>query len=178
MKSTVERDWIKAVRDAKGKPNYGMGEMNCSHEEICGNKLEIVGPLMDSYLEELGKSMRQKLVRSKATGLVNPIVLFVPWLVFRHIVTLSKGYGADIKVSKNGKKISARLEKRSVAVKVFSPQRFSGQTVLKKRHFKKMAGGGFEYSGRSVVVITKQMPMTIDYNMNRQRATLTLHTAI
>ncbi|KAL9958832.1 hypothetical protein ACROYT_G035900 [Oculina patagonica] len=33
MKSLVEKKWIKAVRVAKNKPNYGMGEMDPLHEE-------------------------------------------------------------------------------------------------------------------------------------------------
>ena len=40
-------------------------------EEVVGNKLELVGRLLDSYLHEIGKAMKGKLSRSKATGLVN-----------------------------------------------------------------------------------------------------------
>ena len=52
MKFSVEMAWIKSVRTAKNKPNYGMGEMDSLHEEVCGNKLELSGPLVDSYLRE------------------------------------------------------------------------------------------------------------------------------
>ena len=44
MKFSVEREWIKAVRKAKGKPNYGMMNMDNMLEEVIGNKLELVGP--------------------------------------------------------------------------------------------------------------------------------------
>ena len=39
MKFSVERQWIKAVRKAKRKPNYGMLNMDSQLEEIVGNKL-------------------------------------------------------------------------------------------------------------------------------------------
>lgn len=83
VKSTVERQWIKSLRKAKKKPNYGMAKLNALHEEICGNKLELSGPLLDSYLLELGQGIKQTLVRSKITGLASPIVLFIPFVVFK-----------------------------------------------------------------------------------------------
>ena len=96
MKFSVERQWIKAVRKAKRKPNYGMLNMDTQLEEVVGNKLELVGPMIDSYLHEIGKSMKCKLSKSQATGLVNPIRLFIPWTVFRHILVLVRGYSGDV----------------------------------------------------------------------------------
>ena len=84
MKFSVEREWIKAVRKADRRPNYGMMNMDNDLEEIVGNKLEVVGPILDSYLLELGRTLKSKLSRSKATGLVNPVSLFFPWAIFRH----------------------------------------------------------------------------------------------
>jgi hypothetical protein len=49
MKFSVECQWIKSVRKAKRKPNYGMSNMDPQLEELVGNKLELVGPLIDSY---------------------------------------------------------------------------------------------------------------------------------
>ena len=100
MKFSIESQWVKSVRAAINKPNYGMGEMDSLHEEVCGNKLELVGPLIDSYLRELGESLKRKQTHSRATGLVNPTVLFLPWIVFGHILTLVRGYGGDVNVSK------------------------------------------------------------------------------
>ena len=57
MKVSFEREWIKAVRRAKGRPNSSIGNMNHGPEEVCGNKLELSGPLVDSYLLEIGKQM-------------------------------------------------------------------------------------------------------------------------
>lgn len=104
MKFSVEKVWIKSVRKAKNKPNYGMGEMDSLHEEVCGNKLELSGPLVDSYLRELGESLKQKQTHSKATGLTNPTTLFIPWMVFRHIMTLARGYGCEVDYQGKGRK--------------------------------------------------------------------------
>ena len=65
MKFSVEKEWIKAVRKAKRKPKYGMLNMDNQLEEILGNKLELVGPMVDSYLFEIGKCIQSKLKRSK-----------------------------------------------------------------------------------------------------------------
>ena len=39
LKFSFERGWIKAVRRAKRRTNYGLGKMNSGLEEVCGNKL-------------------------------------------------------------------------------------------------------------------------------------------
>ena len=83
-------------RRARRRPNYGMGNMNSGLEEICGNKLELTGPLIDSYLLEIGNQVSVKLTRSKATSLASPVILFVPWLVFRYITVLFRGYSAEV----------------------------------------------------------------------------------
>ena len=95
LKFSIERSWIKSVRSAKSKPNYGMTNMDSLLEEMVGNKLEMCGPLIDSYLKEIGKAIGSKLSRSKATSLANPVVPFVPWPVFPHVRTLARGYSVD-----------------------------------------------------------------------------------
>ena len=85
MTFSVERKWIKSLRAAKNKPNYEMGEMDSIHEEVRGNKVKLARPVIDCYLRELGEGLKKKQTHSKATGLVNPIILFIPSMVFRHI---------------------------------------------------------------------------------------------
>ena len=60
IKFKVETEWLKAVRstESSSKPNYGIGTMDSSHEEIVGNKMELVGPLLDTYLREIGKAIK------------------------------------------------------------------------------------------------------------------------
>ena len=128
MKFLMAKAWFKSVRPAKNKPNYGMGEMDSLHEEVCGNKLELAGPVIDSYLRELGESLKHKHTHSKATGLTNPTILFVPWMVFRHIMTLARGYGCEVTVTGKGKRVEILIEKQASARKLFCPSRFSGQS--------------------------------------------------
>lgn len=178
MKSTVEREWIKSVRKSKKKPNFGMGNLDALHEEVCGSKLEISGPLIDSYLGEFGNGIQQKLIRSKATGLVSPIVLFIPWSVFKYFLPFTSGYDAEVNETTHKKKcktLSIEIAKNITAQKVFSPQRFSNKNVLTKRFFTKDKHKTYKYGSKSTVVVSKQTPMTITYSMKKQRATLTIY---
>ena len=63
MKFTFEREWIKAVKRARYRSNYGMGNMNSGLEELSGNKLDWPVPWLTA-------------TRSKATSLTSPVVLF------------------------------------------------------------------------------------------------------
>ena len=72
MKSRVETQWLDMVHKAKGKPNYGMRDLDSVLEERSQNKLELVGPMVDSYLKHIGLSILSKLGRSKNTGFMPP----------------------------------------------------------------------------------------------------------
>ena len=163
-KFSIDKVWIKSVRKAKNKPNYGMGEMDSLHEKVCENKLELSGPLVDSYLRKLGESLKHKQTQSKATGLTNPTTLFIPWMVFRHIMTVARGYGCEVDVSAKGKKVEILIKKQASARKIFCPSRFSGQNYLHQRKFRKQTDGKDHYAGRSSVVVTKNTPITLHYN--------------
>lgn len=104
MKFIVEREWITSVRKAKEKPNYGIQNMDDQLEEAVGNKLDLIGPINDSYLFELGKTLKSKLTRSKATFLVNPVSMFFPWAIFCHLLTLCRGYSCDVYTSRDDAK--------------------------------------------------------------------------
>ena len=155
MKFSVERQWIKAVRKAENKPDYGMTEMDPLLEEVIGNKLEMVGPLVDSYLKEVGKSIYQKLCRSKATGLMNPVVIFIPWAVYRHVLTMARGYSGEVEHSSLRHKIV--FNTKASLEKMFAPSRFSGECFIACRHFKNVPSKSTKklisiFNGKSVVV--------------------------
>ena len=82
---------MQKVRAAKRKPEYGMSNMDGLLEEVVCNKLKLTGPLIDCYLREMGNMMLTKLSHSKATGLMNPSTLLIPWPVFRHMLGLIRG---------------------------------------------------------------------------------------
>ena len=137
MKFTVERQWIKAVPKVKRKPNYGTLNMDTQLEEVVRNKLELVGPMINSYLQEIGKSMKCKLSRSKVTGLVNPASFFIPWTVFRHLLVLVRGYSGDVHTLVDGLKHVLTLTKMDSVREVFSPSRFSEKLSLSKGTLKR-----------------------------------------
>jgi len=179
MKFSFEREWIKAVRRARRRPNYGMGNMNSGLEEICGNKLELAGPLVDSYLLEIGSQISSKLTRSKATSLASPVVLFIPWAIFRHMTVLFRGYGADVTFENRKSKVICTITLFETAEKVFSPARFEGQDVLRKRHFSRQPDTSGKlasmYKGRSAVVVSPGTPFILDYNLKNQKVTVTFY---
>ena len=63
--------------------------------------------------------------------------------------------------------------------KVFSPSRFEGQDVLRKRHFSCVPGlkgkVEFLYKGRSSVVVSNNTPLTFDYNLKSQKVAVTFY---
>lgn len=178
MKFSTERQWIRNVRFSESKPNYGMQNLDPVLEEITGNKLEIVGPMLDGFLKEIGGLMFSKLSRSRMTGLMAPISLFIPYSIFKHIWVLVSGYGGDVNASKDGQKISLLVNKPHTAEKVWSPARFSGENFLLRRNFEKIPENGrmvFHYKGKASVVITNKTPLKIDYSMKQQKAVVTFY---
>lgn len=57
-------------------------------KELTSNTLELVGPLLDGLVKEIGLSISSKLGRSQMTGLMAPIVMFMPYQIFRHLWVL------------------------------------------------------------------------------------------
>jgi len=47
IKFKVEKKWLKMFCFSQTKPNYGMRDLDPVLEEITGNKLGTVGPLLD-----------------------------------------------------------------------------------------------------------------------------------
>ncbi len=99
-------------------------------EERALNKFELTGLLIDSFLCELGKSSYSKLGRSRNTGLMPPVKLFVPYNIFRHICNVAAGYGRSLKSTKS--QILVTIESFNTASEVFLPVRFNGHNFLKK----------------------------------------------
>ena len=179
MKFSVEKEWIAEVRKLpeQKKPNYGMGNMDPVLEELTGNKLELVGPMLDSYLREIGQSMCNKLTRSKATGLMSPISLFIPYAMFKHLWVLAVGYQGDMSVDNKGN-ITLLISRRKTATSIWSVARFSGQNFMSKRLFDKVPVDGrktFVFNGRADVVVSKNTPIKISYNIKQERAYVTFY---
>jgi len=112
--------------------------MNGLLEEVVGNKLELCCPLIDSFLKEIGKSIVSKLNWSKLTRLASPVILFVPWQVYQHVLTLARGYSWNVESNDRGVKHSIVLIKRDALLKLFSPSTFLGENFIVYRHFRRL----------------------------------------
>ena len=158
-----------------------MGNLDGLLEEVVGNKIEMTGPLIDSYLKQLGSGMRNKLSLSKSTGLLNTITMFILWPIYRHIFTLVRGYGEDIQTNREGTKHYVTICSADTASKLFLPARFAGECYLAYRHFKrvpsKLPGGRLlsVYNGKSVVVVTPTTPLCLDYNTTKEHIVFTFY---
>ena len=172
MKFSTGKEWLRRVRFAENKPNYGMRDLDPVLEELTGNKLELVGPLVDGFLKEIGLSINAKLARSRMTGLMAPITLFMPFQIFKHIWVLVQGYGGSADTTKNGERITLTFQRLDTAEKIWSPARFQGENFLKKRHFEKILEDGRvlqSYSGKSIVVVIQTTPLQMVYSTKQQR---------
>ena len=64
---------------------------------------------------------------------------------------------------------------------IFSPARFEGQDVLRKRYFsqqpksKAKAKPSSVYKGRSAIVVSEDTPFVVEYNLKNQRAMVTFY---
>lgn len=178
MKFTIEKEWIKLVRFTRDKPNYGMRNLDPVLEELTGNKLELVGPMLDGFIREIGNGMSAKLGRSRMTGLMTPFVLFMPFQIFKYLWVIVQGYGGNFETSKKGEKITLTISMPQTAAKIWSPARFSGENFLAKRHFEKIPENGRviqHYNGKSLVVVTQATPIKMDFSVKQQRVTTTFY---
>ena len=179
MKFNLEPAWLDATWNAERKPNFGMRNLNAVLEERCSLKLEIAGPLVDSYLKEIGRAFWAKMGRSKCTGLMPPVRMFIPYNLFRHICTLCVGYGAEMTCKETKRlQISLEINTLGTASKVFSPVRFEGDNYLRKRHFSKVKENDrnvLKFTGRASVVVGKNTPILFEYSNNLEKLTVTFY---
>lgn len=178
---TFERQWFDDI--SKSEKDYSMGSsMDDNVEKLVGNHLALVGPMLDSYLHELGACMIAKLSRGRMTGLAVPVNLFIPWQVMRYLVCLCKNYGAKTEyiAPKNKRKrlgkIKVKIEDAETAEKIFNPSRFDGTNYLSKRKFKKVEGVS-TYDGMARVVVSLHTPLCMEYAHNHLKVFF-LHSAI
>ena len=92
LKMTGSRRFV-----AKSKPNYRIRKLDPVLEELLGNKLELIGPILDGFQKEVGLSIHANFGRSRMTGLMVLVVLFMPFQIFRHLWVLVQGYGGALK---------------------------------------------------------------------------------
>ena len=69
------------------------GQLNADTDRFVGSQMYLAGEMVDQFLQEVGKGIREKLVRSKSTGELQAISLFVPPRVVSLIEGICVGCG-------------------------------------------------------------------------------------
>ena len=98
---SFETEWFKVIKEL----DFSAGGVLDKHtERTIGNRILLSAPIVDSFLEEIAKNISSKLSRSKLTGLVPAISLFIPWEIMGKIIALFVAYGSEIKSIAKGRK--------------------------------------------------------------------------
>ena len=63
IKFKMKSEWLQAICFTQDKPDYGMENMNKVQEEVVGNELDLVGPIVDFYVKKIGKDITNTLSR-------------------------------------------------------------------------------------------------------------------
>lgn len=171
-------DRMKLVRFAEDKPNYSMKSLDPALEELTGNKLELVGPMLDGFIRKIGSEMSANLGRSRMTGLMTPVVLFMPFQIFKQLWAIVQGHGGNAETSKYGERITLKISRPQTAAMVWAPARFSGENFLAKRHFEKIPENGRviqHYNEKSLVVVTQATPIQMDFCVKQQQVKTTFY---
>ena len=151
--------------------------MDPALKKATGHRLCLIGPLVDKYLERIGKIMYRRLARKHVTGEVQPVNEYIPVEIFNHMLSLFGGYGCSLNTTyfKTKKKQTNVLKKQyiwiesdSSANKLFAPWRFDGTNYLAKRHFiKKLVPGTkkqkYECDGYAKVAVCEETPIRLVY---------------
>ena len=170
-----ESEWEKTRKNKD--IDYSMnGELSQRVESNIGNRVVLVGPMVDGYLLQIEKAMMGKLERGNLTGLVPPVSIYVPWDVMKHVCSMLTSYGVVLKVVNKDKKkkkselkkIVMFLETQETSEKVVNPARFDGTNYLGKRKYSKQPNPEskkyeLQYNGEARVVVSKYTPIRFDY---------------
>ena len=79
MVQSRQSEWYKSHVNQQNNSDYSLGgQLNGDTERVVGSRMYLAGEMVDQFLQEIGKGIREKLVRSKSTGELQAISLFVP----------------------------------------------------------------------------------------------------
>ena len=169
--------------------------MDGPFEKMLGHQICLSGPLLDKYLERIGKCMYTKLGKKHLTGCIKPIKEFIPSEIFDLLLRMFAAYGCSIH-NVYPKKKSAKKAKRSRRTreeptkiyvwivtpssceKIFAPWRFDGTNYLAKRIFaRKLIPGTrkreLAYDGQATVAVTEETPICLVYDCKTNIVKLT-----
>ena len=108
----------------------------------------------------------------------NRCPLYFPWLIFGSFLQLAHGYGGHVKTTrrkKSIKSISVEFNEMETVSKLWHRKRLAGVNYLTKMFFKKVPVDDDDgkkqqlvYAGQSEVVVSKNTPIIVSYNTNKQ----------
>ena len=157
----------------------GSESMNQQVEMEVGLVPTLVGPLIDSFLQHLGKKIRRKLGSRRLAGLMSPASVFVPKELANYVTILLIRYGGKLRNSDD----AANVEFNDIdgLKNVFAAERFDGVSVLKRRHFIRIPVAQEEnqkrrrrclisrYNGHGTVVCSEHCPAVITYQKRTKK---------
>ena len=155
------------------------GALNPTIEREANTRLIVAGPMLDTYIKELGSIIINILSRGKGTGIQKTKSILIPWQVMVNLMKLIKRYGGKVesKVKKNKEKqFTITMVEQTYCEQVWHPRR-CGKKYLSRRKFKKepLSPGKFAYDGYSKVLITSNTPICISYCTRTQKASMTFY---
>lgn len=153
------------------------GALNPTIERETNTQLIVAGPMLDTYIKELGSMMVNILSRGKATGIQQTKNILIPWQVMVILMKMVKRYGGKVesRVKRNKEKqFTITMVEQANCEQVWHPKR-CGKKYLSRRKFKKdpLSPGKFICDGYSKIVITTSTPLCLSYCTRSQKATMT-----
>ena len=91
----VRTTWKKEIESVE--IDFSMNNsLKDNFERNVGCSLVIVGTMINGYLKHIGMVFKNKLCRSRQTGLLQSSAFYFPWQVYSYLAKLATCYGADI----------------------------------------------------------------------------------
>ena len=103
--------------------------------------------------------------------------MFIPWVTFRHILVLCRGYSGEICSTRDGLKHQVTFSQMNSIKRIFSSARFCSEVFFATRHFKNIPSSTRKkkesmYNGKSMIVVSASTPFTMDYIMKTQKVSV------
>ena len=173
----VQDTWNNIV-DEEGDEYFSFGgQLNGDVEKNSNASLAVMGPMVETYIKELGSQLFHKLSRSKITGIVETSPFLIPWQVMVQLMRMVKGYGGLVTATKKKhskeKVFSIRLP-HETCQKIWHLNRCR-KKYLSKRNFIKDASGKYVYNGCSKVVVSTSTPMIATYKTETQKIMISFY---
>ena len=149
-------------------------------ERNVGCSFVVMGSMIDGYLKHIRVVFKNKLSRSRQTGMLQSSAFYFPWQVYSYLAKLAACYGADILSTK--KSIDIVITKEETSRKLWHPRRLSGINHITKINFIRIPlenenqnGQRTVYNGKANIVVTVKTTITIKCYIKDERCSLSFY---